>query len=450
MSDTAAVFLRQAEISESTRPLRIALFADTFLPRFDGSIRRVCHTISHLREFGHEVLVIAPDGGITDFEGARIHGVPGFPFPLYREVRLAIPRPSIGRVLTPFRPDLIHAINPASLGASAFYYATVQRVPLVVSYHTQIPKYLHYYGLGFLEGLAWWGIRASYNRADLALVTSRAMKTVLEEHGVRRVELWQRGVDTQLFRPDRASPEMRARLTQGHPEDKLLLCVGRLAAEKEIERCREVLAAIPALRLAIVGDGPHRDKLERYFAGTRTYFAGHLKGVELAAAFSSADVFFLPSRTETLGLVLLEAMAAGCPLVAARAGGVPDIVEDGVTGYLFEPGKPGIAIECVRQLLDDSASREQMVHHARLEAERWSWRAATRQLESFYRAAISRDEKLPQQIAAQRTRGVSVDDTCKALQISRATLRRHARTRAWFFFAPSWAGASLRDREGRK
>ncbi len=445
MKDTATVSLRQAETSESTRPLRIALFADTFLPRFDGSIRRVCQTIFHLREFGHEVLVIAPDGGITDFEGARIHGVPGFPFPLYREVKVAIPRPSIGRALTAFRPDLIHAINPASLGASAFYYAVGEQVPLVVSFHTQLPKYLHYYGLGFLEGLAWWGIRTSYNRADLALVTSGAMKTVLEEHGVRRVELWQRGVDTQLFLPDQASPEMRARLTQGHPEDKLLLYVGRLAAEKEIERCRDILAAIPALRLAIVGDGPYRDKLERHFAGTPTYFAGHLNGVELAAAFASADVFFLPSRTETLGLVLLEAMAAGCPLVAAKAGGVPDIVEDGVTGHLFEPGKLGIAIERVRQLLDDSAFREQVVHHARLEAERWSWRAATRQLESFYHAILSREKKLPQQIAEQKARGVSVNDTCKALRISRATLRRHRRTLAGVFFAPTWAKLSHRE-----
>lgn len=436
MSDTATASLPRAETSKPTRPLRIVLFTDTFLPRLDGSIRRVCHTIIHLREFGHEVLVIAPDGGITEFEGARIHGLPGFPFPLYPEVKLAIPRLSIGRALTAFRPDLIHAINPALLGASAFYYAVRKKVPLVVSYHTQLPKYLRYYRLEFLEGLAWWGIRTSYNRADLALVTSRAMLAVLQEHGVRRVELWQRGVDTQLFRPERASAEMRDRLTQAHPQDKLLLYVGRLAAEKEIEHCRAALQAIPGLRLALIGDGPHRAKLERYFAGTPTYFAGYLRGVELAAAFASADVFFLPSPTETLGLVLLEAMAAGCPVVAAGAGGVLDIVQDGVTGQTYEPGDLSIAISRIHQLLYDPALRQKLRSQARLEAERWSWRAATRQLESYYHTVLSREEKLPQQITEHKARGVSVNDTCKALQISRATLRRHTRTLAGFFFAP--------------
>lgn len=428
MSDIEAASLPRTETSIPIRPLRVALFTETFLPRLDGSIRRVCQTLLHLREFGHEVLLIAPDGGINDFEGARIHGVPGFPFPLYPEVKLAIPRPSIGKALTAFRPDLIHAINPVSLGASAFYYSVQQKVPLVVSYHTHLPKYLRFYRLEFLEGLAWWGIRTSYNRADLTLATSSVMQGVLDEHGVRRVELWQRGVDTQLFHPERASDEMRTRLTQGHPQDKLLIYVGRMAAEKDIEHCRDALQGIPGLRLALIGDGPHRAKLERYFAGTPTYFAGHMKGVELAAAFASADVFFLPSSTETLGLVLLEAMASGCPVVATGAGGVMDIVKDGVTGRIYEPGNLSIAISRIHELLHDSVLRQKLKTEARAEAERWNWRAATRQLESFYHAVLSREEKLPQQITEYMARDASVHDTCKALQISRATLRRHTRT----------------------
>jgi len=411
----------------SEPPLRIAFFTETFLPRIDGTVTRLCDTVRHLRELGHAVLVIAPEGGVADFEGARIHGVPGFPFLLYPELKLAIPRPSVGKAVEAFKPDLIHALQPVLLGVSAFYYSARRRVPLVVSYHCQLHRYVHYYGLGRLEPLVWWAIMSAFNRSDLTLATSRVMQAELQAHGFRRVELWRRGVDTQLFHPQRASHEMRSRLTQGHPEEKLLLYVGRVSAEKEIERCRAVLAGVPGVRLAVVGDGPHRSKLEHYFAGTPTYFAGYLKGKELAAAYASADVFFLPSPTEALGLVLLEAMAAGCPVVAAGTGGVLDIVQDGSTGHLYDPNDRSGPLPAIRRLLEDSAHRESVRRQARLDAEQWSWASATCQLVGFYRAVIEREEELRRRIREHRAPAVSVEDICEALQISRATFRRHLR-----------------------
>ena len=410
-------------------PLRVALFTETFLPRIDGTVTRLCNTIRHLCGLGHQVVVFAPKSDIADFEGARIHGVPGFPFPLYPELKLAIPRPSIGKALETFRPDLIHAFHPVLLGLSAFHYSSAHRVPLVISYHAQLPKWLHYYGLGSLEPLAWRGIRSGYNRADLVLATSQVMQDLLKKRGLRHVELWRRGVDTQFFHPQYASREMRIRLTQGHPEDKLVIYVGRLSAEKEIEQCRSLLDALPGVRLALVGDGPHRSKLEQVFSGTPTYFAGYLKGSELAAAFASADVFFMPSRTETLGLVLLEAMAAGCPVVAVAAGGIVDIVQDGITGRLYDPSSPSDAISAVRQLLSDASSHESMRRQARLDAEQWSWAAATRQLESFYRDILQKDQELPQRITEHSSPGASVEDICNRLQISRATFYRHTPSR---------------------
>lgn len=427
MTDSCLAMFPGSKTSGSPEPLRIAFFTETFLPRIDGTVTRLCNTLRYLHELGHSVLVIAPEGGIAECEGARIHGVPGFPFPLYPELKLAIPRPSVGKALAAFRPDLIQAMHPVLLGIAAFHYSSVHRVPLVVSYHCQLPQWLHYYGVGSLEPLVWWGVKAAYNRADLVLATSQAIQTMLQEHGVRRVELWQRGVDTQLFHPQRASPEMRARLTQGHPEEKLILYVGRLSAEKGIEQCRPVLEALPGTRLALVGDGPHRQKLEQHFAGTPTYFAGYMRGMELAAAFASADVFFLPSRTETLGLVLMEAMAAGCPVVAAAEGGIVDIVQDGVTGHLFDIRNKSGAVSAIRSLLDDPTHRERMRQQARRDAEQWGWGAATRQLVSFYRAILEREQVLPRQIAARRPRHASAEDICNELQISRATLRRHLR-----------------------
>jgi glycosyltransferase involved in cell wall biosynthesis len=368
--------------------MRIALFTETFLPKVDGIVTRLRHTVEHLQRNGDRVLVVSPDGGLTEYKGAKIYGVSGFPLPLYPELKLALPRPSIGVALEEFGPDLIHVVNPAVLGLAGLYYAKVMQIPLVASYHTHLPQYLHHYGLGMLEGVMWELIKASHNQAQLNLCTSTAMVQELREHGIERLDLWQRGVDTETFHPDLASLEMRSHLSQGHPESPLLLYVGRLGAEKEIERIKPVLEAIPDARLALVGDGPNRSVLEKHFADTPTHFVGYLTGKELGSAFASADAFIFPSRTETLGLVLLEAMAAGCPVVAARSGGIPDIVTDGVNGYLFDPTDEEGAIAATQRLLNQQQERETLRQNARAEAERWSWAAATRQLQNYYRAVV--------------------------------------------------------------
>jgi glycosyltransferase involved in cell wall biosynthesis len=371
--------------------MRIALFTETFLPKVDGIVTRLRHTVEHLQRNGDQVLIISPDGGLKEYKGAKIYGVSGFPLPLYPELKLALPRPSIGVALEKFQPDLIHLVNPAVLGLGGLYYAKMMQIPLVASYHTHLPQYLHHYGLGMLEGLMWELIKASHNQAQLNLCTSTAMIEQLREHGVERLDLWQRGVDTETFYPDLASEEMRSHLSQGHPESPLLLYVGRLGAEKEIDRIKPVLEAIPNARLALVGDGPHRSALEKHFAGTPTHFVGYLTGKQLGSAFASADAFVFPSRTETLGLVLLEAMAAGCPVVAARSGGIPDIVTDGVNGYLFDPADEDGAIAATIRLLERKEERETLRQNARAEAERWSWAAATRQLQNYYRTVVMSD-----------------------------------------------------------
>jgi glycosyltransferase involved in cell wall biosynthesis len=132
--------------------------------------------------------------------------------------------------------------------------------------------------------------------------------------------------------------------------------------------------------------------LEKHFADTPTHFVGYLQGAELGAAFASADAFVFPSRTETLGLVLLEAMAAGCPVVAARSGGIPDIVEDGTNGFLFDPADENGAITATQRLLANPTERETLRQNARKEAERWGWAAATLQLRNYYEAIIANQE----------------------------------------------------------
>ncbi|CCH68234.1 Glycosyltransferase [Richelia intracellularis HH01] len=369
--------------------MKIALFTETFLPKVDGIVTRLRHTIEQLQNQGDQVLVICPDGGISEYKGAKVYGVSGFPLPLYPELKMALPRPSIIQALDNFEPDLIHVVNPAVLGLAGIFHSKLNNIPLVASYHTHLPQYLHHYGLGMLEGCLWELLKAVHNQAALNLCTSTAMVEVLSNHGIERVDLWQRGVDTEIFHPQQASERIRSHLSQNHPESPLLLYVGRLSAEKEIERIKPILEAIPDARLALVGDGPHRQALEEYFAGTSTHFVGYLVGNKLAAAFASSDAFIFPSRTETLGLVLLEAMAAGCPVVAARSGGIPDIVTDGMNGYLFEPTCDGEgAITATRKLLQQKQERDVIRFNARQEAEKWGWATATRQLKGHYHQIV--------------------------------------------------------------
>ncbi|MEA5536415.1 glycosyltransferase [Crocosphaera sp. XPORK-15E] len=374
--------------------MRVALFTETFLPKIDGIVTRLRHTVEHLQRNGDQVLIFSPDGGLREHKGAKIHGVKGIPLPLYPELKLAIPTPTVGKKLERFKPDLIHVVNPAVLGLGGIYYAKTMNIPLVASYHTHLPQYLHHYGLGSLEGLLWELLKLGHNQAHLNLCTSSAMVNELVTHGIERVDLWQRGVDTEMFQPHLASKQMRSRLSGGNPDSPLLLYVGRVSPEKQIDQIKPVLEAIPDAHLAIVGDGPHREALEAHFAGTQTHFVGYLQGLELASAFASSDAFIFPSRTETLGLVLLEAMAAGCPVVAANSGGIPDIVTDGVNGYLFEPNDPDGAIIATKRLLAAKKEREQLRENARQEAEKWGWAAATHQLRRYYQTVLN-DQSLP-------------------------------------------------------
>jgi glycosyltransferase involved in cell wall biosynthesis len=371
--------------------MRIAFFTETFLPKTDGIVTTLCQTIHQLRELGHEALIFSPDGGITEFENCRVVGMKSTAFPLYPELRLALPRASMRRVLTEFKPDILHLADPALLGIAGLYYGGGKyggalRLPVVVSYHTDLPQYLHYYGLGFLERHVWKILRIRHKRAAINLCTSTLMVRQLQEHGIEQIALWPGGVDADLFCPDRKSAAMRIRLTQGNPAAPLLLYVGRLSAEKDIETLRSWLQAFPSACLALVGDGPQRKRLEQHFEGLPVFFAGFLHKQELASAYASSDIFVMPSRTETLGLVVLEAMCSGLPVVAARAGGIPEMIQDGASGFLIKDDHD--AIDRIKELLGSKEKREAMGLAARTHASQRSWRNATDQLIAYYHHAI--------------------------------------------------------------
>lgn len=368
--------------------MRIAIFTETARPSVNGVVRRLDSTLKLLAEHGDEVLVFAPSG-LARWHSAEVVGAPSIPLPMYPDISLAMPRPALRSRLARFRPDIVHAVNPAVLGAGGVMYARSLGVPVLASFHTHLPRYLHHYGLGLFEPLAWDLIRSVHNQATLNLCISDTAAGELRGHGIERISVgWRGGVDTALFHPLRASVGMRSRLSGGHPEAPLLVAVGRLGLEKNIELLSSVLPCVPGARLAIVGDGPHRNALEQHFAGQPVHFTGFLAGEQLAAAVASADAMVFPSETDTLGLVLLEAMAAGTPVVAAASGDVPDVVEDGVSGLLFAPGDAAAAAVAVRGILENAEPRGAMRLAAQRQAESWSWPAAVEDLRGWYRRAI--------------------------------------------------------------
>ncbi len=375
--------------------MKIAFFTETFLPKVDGIVTRLTKTIEYLIKNGDDVIVFCPEGSPNNYKGAKIIGVAAMPLPLYPELKLGLPGPAVSEALEEFQPDLIHVVNPAVLGLGGIWLAKTNNIPLIASYHTHLPKYLEHYGMGMLEPLLWELLKAAHNQALLNLCTSTAMVNELENKGIRRTALWQRGVDTNSFKPEYRNQNMRAKLLGDYPDTgSLLIYVGRLSAEKQIERIKPVLEKIPGTSLALVGDGPYRNQLEKIFENTNTNFIGYLAGEELASAYASGDIFLFPSSTETLGLVLLEAMAAGCPVIGANKGGIPDIINDGINGCLYDPdqadnGEKSL-IAATKKILQNNAKKEKMRLAARAEAEKWDWNQATLQLKNFYNETLNK------------------------------------------------------------
>jgi glycosyltransferase involved in cell wall biosynthesis len=381
--------------------MKIAIVTETFLPETDGVVTRVTTTIKWLHEQGHELLVIAPDSGTRDYEGIRVEGIPAHRFFLYKFRKVALPHPRVGRLLKAFKPDIVHVVNPAILGMAGIFYG--KKWPLVASWHTNIPQYADYYSVPYLKPALWWILRTLHNCADLNLCTSKSVQNNLENRGFKNVQVWKRGVDLERFGPQHRDSEMRLSLSGGEPDKILLLFVGRLASEKEIEKITHVLKGSDRFRLAIVGDGPHRERLEKHFESTHTVFTGFLHGDNLAKAYASSDVFVFPSTTETLGLVILEAMASGLPVLAANSGPTSEQIIEGETGLLFDSGTPGDMKKVVSKFRD-ATFRKNMGERARQSSKAFSWSGPSEQLSGFY-------HKLTNEKTAANPKTVVVDDS---------------------------------------
>ena len=377
--------------------MRVAIITETFLPKVDGIVKVTCLLLDHLSRRGIDAMVIAPGYGQNQpYKRVPVHSLPSLPFPLYPEARLGFATLSLYRDLAAFNPDVAHLFHPMMTGIPTMAMLKWMDVPTVTSFHLDYARLANQFRLGLLDlgftrPLLDELTRSIFNWADVSLAPSRLVRAQMQKLGIHKVGLWRRGVDAHSFHPRFRSEAMRRKMTQGNPDDTLLIYVGRLSDEKQIDHIRPALEQLPGTRLAIIGDGPARPSLEAHFAGLPAAFMGYLRGKELSQAYASADIFVFPSRLETFGLVVVEAMAAGLPVVASRVGGVTDVVSEGVTGYTFDSGDTAMLVEGIGKIAQSRDNIRQMGKQARAYAQMQSWDAIMDEVIEIYAALIARE-----------------------------------------------------------
>lgn len=291
--------------------MRILLATDAWAPQVNGVVRTLQTTVGHLERLGHEVRVVEP--GMF-----RTVACPSYP-----EIRLAwVPGRTMRRLVEEVEPEAIHVATEGPVGLATRRECVRRRWPFTTSFATKFPEYIYARArvpVGWTYALLRWFHRPS--RA--VMVATESVKRELEERGFQRVVRWTRGVDVELFRPGRKDflPGLRP----------ILLYVGRVAVEKNVEAFLSL--DLPGTKY-VVGDGPQRESLQRRFPTAR--FVGMRCGAELAAYYASADVLVMPSRTETFGLVMLEALACGVPVAAYPVAGPRDVLGDSGAGAMDE------------------------------------------------------------------------------------------------------------------
>jgi glycosyltransferase involved in cell wall biosynthesis len=353
--------------------MRIAYFSETFLPKIDGVAITLTHLFDYLEEMGHESIMFAPSGTPDFYAATRIYHHRSVKTPFYPELRIATPAARVEKKVLAFKPDLIHLVGPTSLGIAGLRVALKHSIPVVASYQTDVSGFARRWKMGVVSEPVYQFYRFIHNRADVNLVPSEFTRRQLVAKGFKRLNVWPGGVDLKRFSPAKRNEKWRKHLSEGESDKTLVVFVSRLSREKRVSLLLPIIKEIEGLRLAIVGDGPDRKRLEKLFAGTPTYFAGYQRGEDLAAAYAAGDIFVFTGAEETFGNVVVEAMASGLPVVAPNSGGVVDLVEHGKTGYLYPSEDPKKLMQAVKKIVADPKLAQQMGLAGRAKAEDYSW-----------------------------------------------------------------------------
>ena len=322
-------------------PLKVLIVTDAWSPQVNGVVRTLEMLGRDLTALGHDVRYATPQGRFT------------LPLPTYSEIRLAVfPRAGLENEFRQYAPDAIHIATEGTMGLSARSICIKYGIPFTTSFHTRFPDYVRarFPFIGEETVYRWF-----HQPATAMMVATPSLKAELESHGFRNVRIWSRGVDTDQFHP---VPD--ARLPFPKP---VWLYVGRVAVEKNIEAFLSL--DLPGTKV-VIGDGPARASLQRAYPSAK--FLGPKTGQPLVEAYAGSDVFVFPSKTDTFGLVILEALSCGVPVAAYPVLGPQDVVGDAPVAALDED----LAKACQAALsIPREAARAFAMHH--------SWRACTEQ-----------------------------------------------------------------------
>jgi glycosyltransferase involved in cell wall biosynthesis len=291
--------------------MKIAVVTDAWKPQVNGVVRSLERTRSELTQMGHTVEVVHP--GLFK----------SFPCPTYPEILLAWNAPAaLPRIMRNLAADAVHVATEGPLGWTARHWCLSRGIPFTTSFHTRFPEYVQA-RTGLPVGPGYALFRRFHNRGRCTMVATPSLRKELDERGFRHLAIWSRGVDTELFRP-------QPKTAMDFPRP-IFLYFGRVAVEKNLEAFLDL--DLPGSKV-VIGAGPALEMLKARYAGA--HFLGEKVGEDLARHVAAADVFVFPSRTDTFGLVLLEALACGIPVAALPVTGPVDVLVQGVTGFLDE------------------------------------------------------------------------------------------------------------------
>jgi phosphatidylinositol alpha 1,6-mannosyltransferase len=378
--------------------MRVLFCTDTYPPQVNGVSIVTALSVAGLTRLGWECVVVAPEypadthrqwKGDPDPPGLQVLSLPSLALAPYPEVRVAFPRASrVHRLTEAFRPDLIHCETEFTVGRIGQLAAARAGVPVVSSYHTDFGRYTEAYGVPWLRRRVSAYLGRFHRRSRRVYTPSTASRDEVRRLGAADVEVWGRGVDTELFHPGRRSQAMRAALGMG--SSFTFLYVGRLAPEKRpdqvLEAFRLASEILPrgVIHLIVAGTGPREPEL-RATAPPGVTFLGLLeRRSQLPDVYANADAFVFASVTETLGLVVLEAMASGLPVIASPVGGVRDHLVDGENGMAYPEGDAAEMARAMIRLTGDWALSQRLARGARRTAEGLGWHREMERLDLSY------------------------------------------------------------------
>lgn len=378
----------------SQRFLRIAVVTETWPPEVNGVAVTLSKLIHHLGLRHHTIQLIRPRQDKND-EGQEQAGwtellLRGLPIPRYPQLKLGLPsKKALIKAWSTKRPDLVHIATEGPLSWSALQAAQILRLPVTSDFRTNFHSYCQHYGVGWLSKPIVAYLRKFHNRTAFTMVPTQAMKYQLEAMGFKNLRVVARGVDTQLFHPNKRSELMR-KSWGATPKTIVLLSVGRLAAEKNLDLTirtyQALLAAGRQVKMIFAGDGPMRAITEAKCPGA--IFMGMCSHEQLATLYASADLLLFPSLTETFGNVTLEAMACSTPVLAFDCAAASDFIQDKKSGWLIDSAEPENYTRRALDITADPSTLKQAREFTRPSVQHLGWDEIASQVEIIFQRTI--------------------------------------------------------------